>query len=78
MLQWPSQSPDISIIENVWSFLKNGLYEDRNHIRDKDDLWEYALHYWYSDRLDHLIPRLYSSLPGRVQQLVHNLGYPIN
>ena len=37
-LDWPSQSPDINIIENVWHILKIRLKRSLETIRNRDDL----------------------------------------
>ena len=34
-MEWPSSNPDLNPIENLWSFVKNKLYEGGNNITAK-------------------------------------------
>ena len=38
------------------------LWNERNDILDRDDLWQSPLGDWYSEEIDALIPRLYRSI----------------
>ena len=39
IMEWPSQSPDLNPIENLWSIVKRDLYPDTKQYANKKELW---------------------------------------
>ena len=76
VLKWPSNSPDLSIIENVWAYIEDRLYQIKDTLRTPDDTWARTLEIWHSiDR--NFILNLYNSLPERMIELKNMKGSPI-
>lgn len=76
VLDWPSQSPDLNLIENVWAFIKGELYK-KNHLpRTQEDTWREIEKIWYY-QVEKLIPRLYSSLEKRFKKVIELGGHRI-
>ena len=70
-LDWPSKSPDLNIMENLWNVMK---YNMRFQIfQNLDELWEEIRHQWNLISLD-FIDRLYLSLPARMITVVTSEG----
>lgn len=70
-IEWPSRSPDINIIEDVWNKLK---FEMRGKIfMSQDNLWEEIKKQWENLSPD-FIDGLYESLPNRVQAVLNARG----
>ncbi|MGH0165600.1 UNVERIFIED_CONTAM: hypothetical protein FKN15_052999 [Acipenser sinensis] len=44
MLQWPSQSPDLNSIENLWFQLKRAVHKHR--LKDIKDLEKFCMEEW--------------------------------
>jgi len=60
---WPSQSPDLNIIENMWAVLKRNVSQRFPHTIE--ELWEVAKKEWYA--IDNAyIRKLYASIPRRL------------
>jgi transposase len=72
-LNWPPESPDLNIIENVWAFLKDELFLINNQLQDADDVWREAKKIWY-EKVNKLIPKLYRSWPKRLQECIDGQG----
>ena len=69
---WPPQSPDLNVIENMWSILKTNV--NRRFPRTVDDLWKVAEEEWY--RIDDsYIDNLYRSIPRRLDTVIKMKGY---
>lgn len=71
---WPSQSPDLNIIENLWSILKDRI--SRRLPRTADELWTITFEEWMNIDSD-LIIRLYESIPKRLQLVIKAKGHGI-
>ena len=65
-MDWPSQSPDLNIIEEVWNFIKHKL--KGRTFDDEDQLWEEVKYYWENFEHERL-KKLYESLPRRIEAL---------
>lgn len=78
MDDWPAQSPDLSPIENCWAYVKDQLWRERGQIRDIDEMWEFIMNIWMSDRMFDMIPRLYNSMSTRMGDVLRNRGGLIN
>lgn len=37
-MEWPAQSPDLNIIENIWLYIKRELQKSTENIATKNDL----------------------------------------
>lgn len=73
LADWPAQSPDLNIIENLWSILKARIR--KRIITNIDQLWECAQQEFYA--IDNkIIIDLFESIPRRLQRIISNKGYP--
>jgi transposase len=71
--EWPSQSPDLNPIENLWSYLDWRL-RDR-HCGSLEELWAALQEGWNSIPVDYLT-KLVESMPRRLQAVIDAKGYP--
>jgi len=77
MLDWPAQSPDLNIIENVWAFIQEELWKINYKLENKDDVWRETKKIWY-EKVGKIIPKLYTSFPKRLQKVIDNQGKRID
>ena len=69
---WPSQSPDLNIIEPLWAILKRNVAQ--HHCNTVDELWSTCYHEW-SSISDETIKRLYKSIHNRLNEVMRNKGH---
>lgn len=68
VLEWPPNSPDMNIIENVWGYLDRKVRERDVEITNKDTLFKILEEEWYKISPEY-IRRLYKSMPRRIKAL---------
>ena len=76
-IEWPSYSPDLNIIENIWSLIQDKLYDMKADLHNPDEVWEYTQEIW-NGLNSTFIKNLYRSLPFRMEQVLKNNGGPID
>lgn len=62
---WPAKSPDMNIIENVWSILAREVYKEGRQFNNKDELKKAITAAWQNIP-QAKIESLYDSLPRRI------------
>ena len=72
VLEWPSNSPDLKIIENLWYLLK--LRINKCQIRSKSQLICEAPKILNKLATKDFIARLLESIPRRIQEVIENRG----
>lgn len=77
VLDWPSQSPDLNPIENVWSHLKLQLKHRKVYPRTKAQLWGYVQEEW-AKLPANLLMNLAVSMPKRCKDVIAAHGGPID
>ena len=71
-LEWPSNSPDLNIIENVWKMIKLRL--NRKSIKSKNALIYEAQKIWNDLITTDLIEKLAESMPNRINSVLESNG----
>ena len=72
VLSWPTKSPDLNLIESVWSVLKNKL---KRSYSSREELVEDIQLQWKSISSE-LIVNLYCSMKRRIQAVIDSKGGP--
>ena len=65
-MYWPSNSPDLNPIENVWGYLKSKVY--KRMAKNLTELESFLLEEW-ENIPDELFETLYQSMPRRMADL---------
>jgi len=73
VLDWPPNSPDLNLIENVWSYTKKELDRQSEAAEDLDRLWERVEAIWRGIPPEYL-HNLYESMPDRLEMVIQNKG----
>ena len=74
LLEWPAQSPDLNIIENLWAYMKFELRKFK--IKTKNELIKTVTDIWQKIPLSY-IRGLYDSIPRRVESVLRSKGAAI-
>lgn len=77
LMEWPPNSPDINIIETVWSYLKDQLNKYTEDVKTLKELWERVQDIWDNIPID-FIQELYESMPKRMRDIIKAKGGAIN
>ena len=72
-MEWPSRSPDLNIIENVWGLLARKVYANGRQFKDLNSLTEAVAKAWDAIDEDYL-KKLYQSLPKRLVEVIERRG----
>lgn len=72
-MQWPAQSPDANIIENIWNDISRAVTKD--HPTTKHALVTSIFRAWASVSAQR-VRSLYDSLPNRMNAIIRSRGYP--
>jgi len=71
MSDWPAQSPDLNIIENMWSILKGKV--GKRYSKNADELWSVVKEEWDNIPKEY-VEQLYMSIPSRLKLTLKNKG----
>lgn len=71
VLDWPPQSPDLNIIENVWAYIKKKRSSDLSRTREKTITEVQGL---LQDISLETLQNLVKSIPGRLQKVIDVKG----
>lgn len=77
LLAWPSRSPDLNIVENIWDNMSKRMYSGGKVYRNVSEL-RIAINEAYESIPDSLLLSLYSSIPRRLMSLAERKGNTIN
>ena len=72
-IEWPAQSPDLNIIENIWLYMKRELQKFAVDIATKNDLLREIHSVWRNIELDY-IRNLYQSITDRLDNVIKKKG----
>jgi len=72
VIPWPSQSPDLNPIENLWRDLKIAV--SKYKVRNQEELWEITRREWASISIDRC-RKLVESMPRRCEAVIKNRGH---
>ena len=73
-MEWPTKSPDLSIIENIWLYMKRELQKSAVDITTKNDLLREIQSVWQNIELDYM-RNLYQSIPDRLNDVIEMTGH---
>jgi len=73
VMDWPSQSPDLNPIENIWSHIKQRLRKRSTGPRSLSDIFEFVKHEWEALDKDYLLTLIHS-MPRRVELVIKSKG----
>ena len=73
-LEWPAQSPDLNIIENIWLYMKRELQKFVVDITTKNDLLREIQSVSRNIELDY-VRNLYQSIPDRLNNVIEMKGH---
>jgi hypothetical protein len=74
VMKWPSKSPDLNPIENLWYALKIKVYSNQKPYRKLEDLEKAILRAWDDIQIGRDIKPLIDSIPRRLKYVVANKG----
>lgn len=70
---WPTQSPDLNLIEHLWNDVDRWLRASNNIIRERDALWKYVSQVWNETALE-TCTKLIETMPERIQDIINAKG----
>lgn len=73
VLDWPSMSPDLNPIENLWSILKRQLNQYDSEPNGMSELWDRVEHEW-SKISQETCKKLIESMPRRIYAVIKAKG----
>jgi hypothetical protein len=75
LLDWPSQSPDLNPIENLWKHLKDKIAESYEKASSLDHLFELLQQVWADVDVNYM-QNLVDSMPRRCAAVIKAKGWP--
>ena len=73
-MEWPTQNPNLNVIENVRLKLKIELQNISETVDSRDQLYDKIFQIWTNISVDY-IRNLYSSIPKRIRKVPTARGY---
>ncbi|CAH2102915.1 unnamed protein product [Euphydryas editha] len=73
ILDWPSNSPDLNIIENVWGYLSRQFFAGGRQYHSGVDLI-HEIHKTWNNLNINYIRSLYESIPDRIFDIIKSNG----
>lgn len=74
-LPWPSLSPDLNPIENLWAYVSKRVYAPGKSYSNPDQLWEAVQDVWNNIPVS-VLQDLYASMPRRLDLCIKAHGWP--
>ena len=74
VIDWPSNSPDLNLIENLWSIVKRNV--EKKMPKNTDDLRRFMIQEW-DDILESTLIGLVGSMKHRCELIIENNGEQI-